>query len=94
MLTNRMKKRVNRMKKMGSKIKKKERRIKQGPLFIANIISVILLAYVLFTDPSITGFTVAKTALDLTNPPDFAVLFIITTFALDVYFYMKSRRKS
>lgn len=64
-------------------------------LFIANIVSAILLINFLFINPSITGFAVAPTKfnLDLSSPLGIAVLFIIITIALDIYFYIKSRKE-
>ena len=63
-------------------------------LFIANVISAILIIDFLVAEPSITGFVVApKLGLDLTSPLGLALLFIITIIALDVYFYRKSRKK-
>lgn len=63
-------------------------------LFIANIVSAILIIDFLVKNPSITGFAVAqKFELDLTSPLGIAVLFIITIIALDVYFYIKGKRE-
>jgi len=64
-------------------------------LFIANIVSAILLLNFAFNDPSLTGFAVAptKTTLDLTSPLGFAIIFIVTIIALDIYFYVKSRKE-
>jgi len=64
------------------------------PIFIANIVSAIFLINLLFVNPTITGFAVApdKATLDISSPLGFAVLFIITTIALDVYFYLKTKK--
>jgi|TARA_B100001971_G_C18225470_1_gene560103 hypothetical protein len=85
-----MKKRATKTKKKADKIKKAP--MKKGPLFVANVISAIILAYFAVVSPTITGLSIAKTNLDLTSPPDFAILFIIVVFALDIYFYARSRR--
>jgi len=63
-------------------------------LFIANVVSVILVINFLVAEPFITGFVVApKLRLDLTSSLGLAVLFVITTIALDIYFYRKSRER-
>lgn len=61
-------------------------------LYIANITSVILLINFLFINPSITGFVI-KTSPDTATATNLAAIFIIVTFSLDVYFYMKSRKQ-
>lgn len=62
-------------------------------LFIANAVSLIFIINFLVVSPSITGFAVApvKFELDLASPLGIAVVFIVTTIALDIYFYRKSR---
>ena len=60
-------------------------------LIIANIISLSFITYLTFITPSATGFVI-KEGNNLSSPADFAILFVITTFALDVYFYMKGKK--
>ncbi|MEA2036447.1 MAG: hypothetical protein U9O94_02990 [Nanoarchaeota archaeon] len=63
-------------------------------IFIANAISAIFVIYFTAVDPSITGFVIAeKPQLDLASPLGFAVIFIVTTIALDVYFYIRSKNR-
>ncbi len=64
-------------------------------LFIANVISAILVLNFLLTNPAITGFTVApqKISIDPTSPLGLAMIFIITTISLDIYCYLRSRKE-
>ncbi len=63
------------------------------PLFIANIVSAILIINFLFINPSLTGLAVAqKFELELTSPLGLAFIFIVTTIALDIYFYLKTKK--
>tara|TARA_Y100000310_G_C20502998_1_gene724957 strand:- start:652 stop:852 length:201 start_codon:yes stop_codon:yes gene_type:complete len=61
-------------------------------LLIANIFSFIFLIYLTFSSPTITGFVV-NDKVSLSNPADFAAVFIILTFALDIYFYNKTKKE-
>ena len=64
-------------------------------LFIMNAVSAIFLANILITQPSITGFAVAPASnIDLASPLGFAVMFIIVTISLDIYFYLRSRKSA
>lgn len=64
-------------------------------LFILNVVSIIFLINTFLTTPSITGFAVSqpKPDIDISSPLGFALLFIITTIALDIYFYLKTKKQ-
>ncbi|MDP7180188.1 MAG: hypothetical protein QF824_02885 [Candidatus Woesearchaeota archaeon] len=61
-------------------------------LLVANIFSFIFLLYLTFSNPTITGFVV-NDKITIANPADFAAVFIILTFALDVYFYRIGKKE-
>ncbi len=63
-------------------------------LFILNVVSIIFLINIILTGPSITGFAVSQTKpnIDIASPLGFALLFIIITIALDIYFYLKTKK--
>ncbi|MBW2990065.1 hypothetical protein KY358_07160 [Candidatus Woesearchaeota archaeon] len=65
-------------------------------LVIMNAVSAIFLISMAFSNPSITGLSInlVEPKLVLASPLGFATLFIFTTIALDVYFYLKSRSTS
>ncbi len=65
------------------------------PLFIANIVSAILLINLAFSEPSITGAAVAlnESKSIIAGPVVFANIFVILVIVFDIYFYMKSREK-
>lgn len=64
------------------------------PLFILNAISAIFLANTIFNNPSITGFATssAESGFRIPLPLIFVVLFILATIALDIYFYLKTKK--
>ena len=65
------------------------------PLFVANIVSAILLVNLAFSNPSITGAAVAlnEGRSIMAGPVVFANIFVILVIVFDIYFYMKSKRK-
>lgn len=64
-------------------------------LFIANVVSAVFIVNILLVSPSITGFVVAPADvnLDLSSPLGIAIAFIIITLALDIYFYLKTKKE-
>jgi len=64
-------------------------------LFIANIVSAILILNFLIINPSITGFAVASQKLDieLTGAVGLAIIFIIMIIIMDIYFYLKAKKE-
>jgi len=63
-------------------------------LFIANIVSAILLINLAFSNPSITGLAITLTDAKATllNPIVFVNIFVITTIVVDVYYYLKAKK--